>query len=226
MTEERKGKLIVFEGPEGTGKTVQSAMLHDRLYAEGRAVVRSKEPGQVFNGTLRNLLLSTDPKPAPIAELLLFLADRAQHVATIVKPALEAGKIVILDRFTNSTLAYQWMGKHESYNPIKQAFCDDYLAFVKLLEVAADYLVPDAIVYLDVPPEQAAYRLHTRSEARRLAQQEDQAFKDNIHRYFHETMPQQYRKQFRRVDGVGTPDEVFQRVFAAVLDELRVPQVN
>jgi dTMP kinase len=108
-----KGRFITFEGPEGGGKTTQLKRLAERLRAEGHDVVETQEPGGTVVGRqIREILL--DPASAalrPTAELLLMFASRAQNVDEVILPALAAGKIVLCDRFTDSTLAYQGAGR-------------------------------------------------------------------------------------------------------------------
>lgn len=105
--------FISFEGIEGSGKSTQAALLADALGAYGHEVVVTREPGGTQRGqVLRQLLLDpTEPALAPGAELLLMLADRAQHVQELIAPALAANKIVITDRFVDSTSAYQGYGR-------------------------------------------------------------------------------------------------------------------
>src|SRR5690349_5162881 len=111
--EARRGRFITFEGPEGGGKTTQIERLEAVLRERGHTVTRTREPGGDRVGErVRDLLLQTAADPlTPEAELLLFAAARAQNVARVVRPALEAGHIVLCDRFTDSTLAYQGYGR-------------------------------------------------------------------------------------------------------------------
>ncbi len=111
------GFLITFEGSEGGGKTTQISLLAEALRARGHDVVETREPGGTPIGqTLRQLLLRpstgqpTDPL-APSAELLLMLADRAQHIHEVILPSLQAGRIVLCDRYADSTTAYQGYGR-------------------------------------------------------------------------------------------------------------------
>jgi dTMP kinase len=101
--------LITFEGIEGSGKSTHARALAARLAAAGRSVLETREPGGTAAGVaVRRLLLGPDAIPlTPLAELLLYCADRAQHVGEVVAPALAAGTIVVCDRFSDSTLAYQ-----------------------------------------------------------------------------------------------------------------------
>jgi len=107
------GIFLSFEGIEGSGKSTQAALLADALGAHGHEVVVTREPGGTQRGqVLRRLLLDpTEPALAPGAELLLMLADRAQHVQELIAPALAANKVVITDRFVDSTSAYQGYGR-------------------------------------------------------------------------------------------------------------------
>ena len=106
-------RFVSFEGGDGTGKTTQIHALENYLARHGRACVATREPGGTSLGTLlRQVLLQVgDHEIAPSTELFLYLADRAQHVKEIIQPALAVGKIVLCDRFTDSTLAYQGYGR-------------------------------------------------------------------------------------------------------------------
>ncbi|MFA5840359.1 MAG: dTMP kinase [Candidatus Margulisiibacteriota bacterium] len=104
--------FITFEGPEGCGKSTQSKLLKAYLESLGKQVILTCEPGGTKLGEeLRNILLHTPEKLDQLAELALFAADRAEHVAKIIQPALSAGKIVICDRYVDSTVAYQIGGR-------------------------------------------------------------------------------------------------------------------
>lgn len=108
----RKGLFITFEGPEGSGKSTQIRLLADTLKRRGLKVTVTREPGGSPVGQeIRCLLLNTPVQPAPDAELLLFLADRADHVAKVIRPALERGEVVLCDRYADSTFAYQGGGR-------------------------------------------------------------------------------------------------------------------
>ena len=106
-------RFVSFEGGDGTGKTTQIHALENYLIQQGRSCVVTREPGGTSLGKLiRQVLLEvSDHEIAPSTELFLYLADRAQHVNEIIRPALAAGKIVLCDRFTDSTLAYQGYGR-------------------------------------------------------------------------------------------------------------------
>jgi dTMP kinase len=146
------GVLIAFEGGEGAGKSSQIALLADAVRATGRTVVLTHEPGATDLGRqIRRLLLDSDEPIAPGAEALLFAADRAQHVAAVIRPALDRGEVVITDRFVDSSLAYQGAGRTLAVDDVK-----------RLSRWATDDLVPDLTVLLDVPAEVGLGRVRRR----------------------------------------------------------------
>ena len=135
------GLLVTFEGGEGSGKSTQAALLSRRLESEGRGVLQLREPGGTPLGEeLRRLLLQRRSAIAAEAELLLFLAARAELVRDLIRPALDEGKVVVCDRFSDSTIAYQGYGRGLD------------LAAVRALDTfATGGLVPDLTVLLDLP---------------------------------------------------------------------------
>ncbi|MDQ1740754.1 MAG: dTMP kinase, partial [Pseudonocardiales bacterium] len=137
------GVLIAFEGGEGAGKSSQSALLAEAIRATGRTVVVTHEPGATALGQqVRRLLLDSAEPISPRAEALLFAADRAQHVAGVLRPALDRGEVVITDRFVDSSLAYQGAGRRLALEEVK-----------RLSRWATEELVADLTVLLDVPAE-------------------------------------------------------------------------
>ncbi|MBC7238116.1 MAG: dTMP kinase [Chloroflexi bacterium] len=135
------GKLITFEGPEGSGKTTQSRLLQERLTAEGFQVLSTREPGGTAIGEQIRLVLHDLANEAmdPRAEALLYSAARAQHVAQVIRPALQAGKIVLSDRFAESTLAYQGYGHGLDLAMLKQ-----------ITAFATGGVQADLVIYLDL----------------------------------------------------------------------------
>lgn len=152
------GLFVVFEGGDGAGKTTQARLLADWAREAGREVVLTREPGEGPVGErIRAILL--DPATgdlSPRAEALLYSADRAHHVDTVIRPALERGALVICDRYIDSTLAYQGAGR-----------VLDLADLEPIAWWAADHLVPDLTVLLDLPPAQglATIAEHDRLEA-------------------------------------------------------------
>lgn len=144
------GFFLTIEGGEGTGKSTLVDRLYGYLTREGQSVVKTREPGGTpFGVKVRELLLQENGVSITArAELFLFLADRAHHVETLIKPALQADKIVICDRFNDSSIAYQGAARKMSVDQL-----DEVCLF------ASDHLVPDLTFYLDLDPEIAFTRI-------------------------------------------------------------------
>ena len=155
MTMSAPGVFITLEGGDGAGKTTQAELLHTWLSAQGRDVVRTREPGGTDTGqAIRELLLHSAIDIAPKAEALLYAADRAQHVAEVVRPALERGDVVVQDRYIDSSLAYQGAGRVLETGEVRH-----------LSAWATDELWPDLTVLLDIAPEDGVLRRQGRGEA-------------------------------------------------------------
>ena len=152
------GVLVAFEGGEGGGKSTQVELAAGWLRDRGHEVVVTREPGATeLGGQLRELLLDPRSRPAPRAEALLYAADRAQHVATVVRPALERGAVVVTDRYVDSSIAYQGAGR---------ALAADDVA--KVSAWATGGLVPDLVVLLDVDPAVGLARAGRRAAPDRM----------------------------------------------------------
>ena len=157
------GRLLVLEGIDGCGKTTQLRHLanwlpRSGLMPEGARLHLTREPGGTALGiALRKLVLHPpgDASPEPLAELLLYAADRAQHVAQLIRPALEQGHWVLSDRFSGSTLAYQGYGRELDLDLIQQ-----------LEQIATAGLVPDLTFWLELSVEESLVRRHARSNDR------------------------------------------------------------
>ncbi|WP_341870576.1 dTMP kinase [Flexivirga meconopsidis] len=162
--------FIAFEGGDGAGKTTQIQLLRDRLVAAGREVVLTREPGGTPLGQqIREVLLHGD-HVAPRAEALLFAADRAHHVATVVRPALERGATVLQDRYMDSSIAYQGAGRELDPAEIKG-----------LSLWATEELLPDLTVLLDVTPELGRAR---RGEVHDRLEQEADDFHARVREHY------------------------------------------
>ena len=145
----REGLFITFEGADGCGKTTQIELLDKYLREKGRETLLTREPGAKGLGIkLREILLNYDGEVSPQCESFLFLADRAQHVDCIIKPAIKEGKIVLCDRHTDSTLAYQGYGRGLDINEINM-----------LNNIATGGLKPDLTIVLDVDIETSMQRV-------------------------------------------------------------------
>ena len=149
-----RGVFITFEGPEGSGKSTHIRLLAERLRARGIAVTLTREPGGTPLGEAIRRLLQHDgsgDSPEPRAEVLLFLASRAQHVARVIEPALSRGEWVLCDRFSDSTLAYQGYGR--GFDLAQLRAVDAFATCARR---------PDLTVLLDVAPATSRQRLHAR----------------------------------------------------------------
>lgn len=199
-----RGRFIVFEGGEGSGKSTQAALLAERIGA-----VLTREPGGTATGEhVRELLLDRSrPAVGPRTETLLMLAARAQHVEEVIVPALAAGRDVVCDRFAGSTVAYQGYGR--GLDPAELAHLSRW---------AADGLEPDAVVLLTVPAAVAAGRRAARGTGDRF-EAETAAFFARIDAGF-AALAEADPRQWRRVDGDGPIDAVAGRVAAALADLL------
>lgn len=170
-----RGCFVAIEGPEGAGKSTLLRGLAKRAEAAGLGVKATRNPGDTALGArLRELLLDPDlPALSTEAELLLFLADRAQHVNEVLKPALGEGKLVLCDRFSASTLAYQGYGRGLPLGPLTQLERD----------WGALGLLPDLTLLLDLPPADGLARAQRRGVTDRL-EAEALAFHERVRQGF------------------------------------------
>jgi dTMP kinase len=208
----KRALFITFEGTEGSGKTTQMSLLVARLRSSGFTVVENQEPGATRIGAqIRRILL--DPahdEMAPMAELLLMFASRAQAAVEIILPALERGEVVVSDRFTDSTLAYQGAARGLGFEKVLAAH-----------RLSLDALLPDLTLCILVDLETGLARAHHRN--RTSDQDASEARLDRQSLEFHRRVEDGYRKiaalepgRFRIVDGAGEISEVGERVWAEV----------
>ena len=218
LMSEHNGLFISFEGTEGSGKSTQMRLLSERLRAEGWPVVENQEPGATRIGTkIRQILL--DPANSEMSnetEMLLMFASRAQAAAEIIRPALHAGKIVLSDRFTDSSLAYQGEGRGLGFERILEAH-----------ELALGRLLPDLTIYMSIDLKTGLQRAHERNRDADAGHSEERI--DRLSVPFHERVLEGYRKiaarepeRFRVVEGSGDAESVAERVWAEVSARLPV----
>ncbi|MEB3197141.1 MAG: dTMP kinase [Candidatus Sericytochromatia bacterium] len=206
-----RGFFITLEGPEGAGKSSQLHQLAAWLEVDGYTVVTTKNPGGTpIGGQIREILL----KPAnrelvPLAELLLYAADRAQHVETVVRPALAQGSVVLCDRFTDSTLAYQGFGRG-----LDQALIGS------LNQLATGGQRPDLTLLLDLAPEIGLERIVASRQVDRL-EVEAIAFHHRL-RAGYLALAQAEPERFVVVDASASPSEVQAALRTAIAARLGV----
>jgi dTMP kinase len=194
----QRGRFLVVEGGEASGKSTQVPLLVERLRARGRDVVATREPGGTDAGAaLRAVAL--DRGVAPEAEALVMAADRAQHVAELIRPALEAGRWVVTDRFVPSSLAYQGVGRGLGVGPIEE-----------LSRWATGGLEPDLVVVVDVDDVVAGAR---RDGPRDRMEEAGAAFHARVRQAYRDLAPE---RGWVVVDGDASIDEVAERVWAVV----------
>ena len=191
-------RFISFEGTEGVGKTTLIRKIYDRLSSQGQDVVLTREPGGTpMAEQIRALLLSVnhDEKMCSDTELLLMYAARAQHIDQVILPALNAGKTVLCDRFTDASFAYQCAGRGLSE------------AKLQLLNDSFVSRMPDLTFWLDAPIELGMNRARARGALDRF-EQEKAAFFEKV-RAGYQTLSVRYPQRVKRLDASQTPEQVF-----------------
>ncbi len=200
-----KGFLISFEGTDGCGKSTQIRMLAEKLIKEGREVVVSREPGGCRIGEkIREILLDAENRElSPSCELLLYEAARAQHMQQIVFPALESGKVVILDRFIDSTYAYQAYGR--GLDPAKVEAFNSFA-------ISGRY--PDVTLLLALAPNAAFERKGGRDEKDRM-EQAGREFFQRVQIGFEEAA-QKYPERIFVMNVESTREETHRKIYKQV----------
>jgi len=203
--------FLTFEGADGCGKSTQLARTADWLRGLGHTVVTTREPGDSDIGAeIRRLLLHPDFTPTPACELLLFLADRAQHVAEVIRPALANHSWVLCDRFTDSTIVYQ-LAARELSSQKGGAITD----LMPLLEFAQQATTPFCTLWFDLPLDTALARIAARNGSGHESRMdnEQRAFHQAVHQGF-ATLCQQQPTRIQRIAASGTIASVQARVQA------------
>jgi len=218
----RRGKFITFEGLDGTGKSTQMRKLAAVLREAGHKVVETREPGGTATGEkIRKVLLDSGTAGlAPLAEMALMFASRAQHIAEVIEPALAAGAIVLCDRFTDSTEAYQGSGRRLGSDSVRE-----------LHRVLCGNLQPDLTILMDSNPHASVSRARRRNKRNSKGggrshdenrfEQETRAFFGRV-RDGYLAIAKREPQRMIVVDARGTPAQTHQRILGVVNQRLRL----
>jgi dTMP kinase len=218
----RRGKFITFEGLDGTGKSTQMRRLAVVLRAAGHKVIETREPGGTPTAEkIRKILLDSGTAGlAPLAEMALMFASRAQHIAEVIEPGLAAGNIVLCDRFTDSTEAYQGSGRKLGSDVVRE-----------LHRVLCGNLQPDLTLLLDSNPHASVSRARrrnkrtskhaSRSHDENRFEQETRAFFGRV-REGYLTIAKREPGRVVTVDARGTPGQTHQKIMEVVRKKLKV----
>ena len=192
-----KGTFITIEGPDGAGNSTAAAHIRDSLEARGIDCLLTREPGgSVIAEQIRSILL--DPGNTamdPVTEAILYAAARRQHLAEVVRPALESGRTVICDRFVDSSLAYQGIGRNLGFDLVWQ-----------INEPAIQDTMPDVTILVDIGEEEARRRVKARGVTDRF-DLEDRMFRERVHQGFLETA-RRFPDRIAVIDGEQSEKQV------------------
>ena len=204
----KRGKLITLEGGDGCGKTTQSRLLAERLRREGYSVIHTREPGGTpFAEALRKLILNTAFQIHPLTEILLYEASRAQHTEEVIRPALAQNKIVICERYADSTTAYQGYGRGL-----------DLKSVAALNAIATRKLRPDLTICLELSERDA--RTRTENKKKDRLEREDLAFHRRVWKGYL-SIAGKDPGRVKVISASGPMDEVGDRIWKEVSRKLR-----
>jgi dTMP kinase len=204
------GVFITFEGGDGAGKTSQIEKLRSWLERQGHTVVVTREPGGTDIGVeLRNIVLHHRGFLAPRAEALLYAADRAHHIHTVVRPALERGDVVVQDRYFDSSVAYQGAGRVLSEEEVRD-----------LSLWATEHLMPQLTVVLDIPADIARGRRDSDNRVFDRLEAEADDFHERVRQAYHRLADAE-PERFLMIDGQRPIDDIHAEVVSRVSALLR-----
>ena len=211
----KKGFFITLDGPDGCGKSTQSKLLVECLKKEGFKVVHTREPGGTsIAENLRKIILNPNFKISPITELMLYEASRAQHTKEIIEPSLRAKKIVVCERYTDATSAYQGYGRGLDLSIVE-----------KLNQIATGGLRPDFTLFLDVPIQEGLKRARkekkdfSHGKGDRL-EQENFGFHQKVRKGYL-ALAKKEPQRIKLISGNGTIQQIHQKICDEVMKKLK-----
>ena len=213
MTEKKKGLFITFEGPDGSGKTTHIKLLHDFLKTQGYSCVCTREPGGTKVGEkLRDILKdrALNSSLSIQTEVLLLQTARAQHVHEVIRPALAENKVVLCDRYADSSTAYQGVASGVG----KDVIC-------KLNDFSTSGLEPDITILLDIPPKRGLKRADDREpgQVKDRWEEQDVTFHEKVRKAFYD-LAEENPNRYRTVLAVGPIEEVHQKIVNIIKKEV------
>jgi dTMP kinase len=193
--------FVTFEGQDWSGKSTQARLLAETLRGDGRDVVATREPGGTPVGEAIRALVLEGPEMTPWAEAALFAAARAEHVAVVIRPALERGAAIVCDRYVDSSVAYQGGGRELGIERV-----------LDLNLIAVDGLMPDTTFLLEMTPEAGLARIN---RSRDRIELEDGAFRERAAAAYRE-LADRFPERIRVLDGGRPVDDLAEEVYAGV----------
>ena len=204
-----RGLFITFEGPDGSGKTTVCSEVFAKLKEDGYDVIHTREPGGIeIAEKIRKIIL--DPSNTDMderTEALLYAASRRQHLVKKVLPALKEGKIVVCERFVDSSLAYQGYGRKIGFDEV-----------LKINEFAIEGLFPDLTIYLDVDEKTGLKRIESRSFKDRL-DLEDLEFHHLVHEGYEKVL-EVFKDRIKVIDAAKPLDEVIEKAYEIIKEKI------
>jgi dTMP kinase len=211
MVKNKKGIFITFEGGEGCGKSTHAKLLMDHLVSSGSEVVLTREPGGTSIGaTIREILAYGSEPPSNLTELLLFAADRSEHIEKVILPALKAGKIIISDRFIDSTIAYQIAGR---------ALPEDLVRYLNTVSSKGVY--PDLTILLDLPVEEGQKRAKLQNRVFDRFESENIEFHKRIREKYLE-IAKESPKRIKVINSLRKTSEVQEQIWETLKTEVQI----
>jgi dTMP kinase len=209
-----KGLFITIEGPDGSGKTTQMKTLEKYFQEKGYDPVMTREPGGTrISEQIRSIILDKKNKEMhSITEALLYTASRAQHVVEVIKPALENGKIVLCDRFVDSSIVYQGIGRKIGIKVIEE-----------MNKIAVQDCTPDITFLLKLPPDIGIHRKMNQGEKDRL-ENEKLAFHQSVFEGYR-ILEKQYPQRIKGIDAMQPIEVIHQEMVGMIEEWLRIKEI-